>query len=65
MEKFSTIIIGCTFILSGTIGLAIENLSEAILLSNNAVYNSNIFYYLLILFIIIGIILIILSLIRK
>lgn len=65
MEKFFTVVIGCTFLLSGAIGLAIENLSETILLSSNASYSSNIFCYVLMLFIFIGILLIIYSLIRK
>ena len=53
------VIVGCTFLLSGSIGLAIENLSESILLINESSYNSTLLYYLFASFVPIGIIFII------
>ena len=46
MKNLFYVIVGCTFLLSGSIGLAIENLSESILLINESSYNSTLLYYL-------------------
>jgi hypothetical protein len=59
MKNLSIIIIGCTFLLSGSLGLAIENLSETILQTNAAIYSTSLLYYLFIIFIFLGIFLII------
>lgn len=61
MKNLSIIIIGCTFLLFGSLGLAIENLSEIISQTNAAIYNTSLSYYLFIIFICFGIFLIILG----
>ena len=51
MKYLSIIIIGCTFLLSGCIGLALDNLSEAVLLADSVVSsssNSTLLHYLFI-----------------
>lgn len=58
MKNLFIVIIGFAFLLSGSIGLALSNLSESIVITNSAVYNdgNNLPYYLFILFIVVGII---------
>ena len=58
MKYLSIIIIGCTFLLSGCIGLALDNLSESVLLADSVVSsygNSTLLHYLFILLLIVGI----------
>ena len=58
MKYLSIIIIGCTFLLSGCIGLALDNLSETVLLADSVVSsssNSTLLHYLFILLLIVGI----------
>lgn len=58
MKYLSITIIGCTCLLSGCIGLALDNLSEAVLLADNAVSSSGestLLHYLFILLLIVGI----------
>lgn len=58
MKYLSIIIIGCTFLLSGCIGLALDNLSEAVLLADSVVSssgNTTLLHYLFILLLIVGI----------
>ena len=67
MKYLSIIIIGCTGLLSGSIGLALDNLSEAVLLADSIVSssgNSTLLHYLFILLLIVGIGLIIHGLIH-
>lgn len=58
MKYLSIIIIGCTYLLSGCIGLALDNLSESVLLADSVVSssgNSTLLHYLFILLLIVGI----------
>lgn len=58
MKYLSIIIIGCTCLLSGCIGLDLDNLSEAVLLADSVVSssgNSTLLHYLFILLLILGI----------
>lgn len=65
MKNLFFLIVGCTFLLSGSLGLAIENLSEVILLTNECVSSNTLLYYLFVSFIPIGLIFMILGFFKK
>lgn len=65
MKNLFFLIAGCTFLLSGSLGLAIVNLSEVILLTNECVSSNNLLYYLFVSFIPVGLILMILVFFKK
>ena len=52
MKYLSIIIIGCTCLLSGCIGLALDNLADSVVSSSG---NSTLLHYLFILLLILGI----------